>query len=72
MCKGCPASDPAELVIELTVAIRFRREISDKELAESYFGQWDEWPAAKRFVYLQKVRAARQAAEVAEMEAEFS
>ena len=71
MCKNCPVSDPAELVIRLEVAIRFRREMSDAELARSYFRDWDEWPVGKRFFYLQDIRRARQAAELAEMERDF-
>ncbi len=71
MCKHCPVPDPAELVIRLDVRIRFRREMTDAELARSYFREWDEWPAGKRFFYLQDIHAARQAAEIAEMEAEL-
>ena len=63
-----PPADPAELLIRLDVRIRFRREMTDAELARSFFREWDDWPAAKRFCYLQNIKAARQAAEIAEME----
>lgn len=72
VCRHCPVSDPAELVIRLEVRVRFRREMPDAELARSYFREWDEWPAGKRFWYLQEIRRARVAAEIAEMEEEFS
>lgn len=71
MCRHCPAADPAELVIRLDMRIRVRREMTDADIARSFFREWDEWPAGKRFFYLQDIRRARVAAEIAEMEGEF-
>jgi hypothetical protein len=71
LCRHCPVRDPGELVIELTIGIRFNRGQTNQEVARSYFREWNEWSIAKRSAYLQKISAARQAAEIAEMEAEF-
>ena len=72
MCRHCPPSDPGELLIQMDIRIRFRREMTDADLARSFFREWDEWPAAKRLFYLQDIQRARRAAEIAEMEGEFT
>jgi hypothetical protein len=69
--SGTPAPDPAELVIRLEMNIRFNRRMTDRELAASYFRQWNDWSVAKQGLFLDHIAWARRAAEIAEMEGEF-